>query len=136
MRKIMIFIFFLIFVLNLSGCVDYGYSFHYDVVGGNGTIEVNDDVSHNRIHLCQETGMCELGCTNSSRVIMFLGGRRGSVKLTFIAIPDDGYRVKEWRFNGQIIVGNNSNLYTATVSNTDNYNGVISVEFERINTNT
>ena len=52
--------------------------------------------------------------------------------MTFLAIPDEGYQVKEWIFNGKVVEGNKTNTYTAEVSKKENYNGVIEVVFEKI----
>ena len=41
--------------------------------------------------------------------------------LTFIAVPNDGYKVKELIFNGKTITRNDSLLFTAKVTNELNY---------------
>jgi hypothetical protein len=47
-------------------------------------------------------------------------------EVTFTAIPDEGYQVKEWRRNGEQLAGGND-TYELTVSN----GGFVEVEFER-----
>lgn len=116
---------------SMMACADYGYQFHFDVVGSNGEITIEDDSLLRKVRLCNES-MCEIECANTSQIIRLRGGNKGSHELTFAAIPDEGYQVKEWLFNGEIVEGNKSNSYTAKVSSEQNYSGVISVEFEPI----
>ena len=115
-------------LFSFSGCTDYGYWFHYRVEGGNGGIEVE---TNRQIRRCNED-KCGLDCPINSHFIALIGGKRGSHTLTFIATPNEGYQVKEWIFNGKTVEGNKSNTYTASVSNKDNYNGVIIVVFEPV----
>ena len=115
----------------LAGCKDYGYSFHYRVIGGNGEIEPENSNFRTRAELCNESEFCELNCPEGSYVISLLGNRKGCT-IIFLAIPDEGYQVKEWIFNGKVVEGNKTNTYTAIVTNKDNYNGVIEVVFEKI----
>lgn len=126
---------FLILIIALSSCVksSYGYFFHFYVDGGNGKIEISDKISEKSVWRCsEENNICELDCPSSSCVAKLLGGKNGSRKLTFVAIPDDGYQVKEWIFNGKIVEENNTNTFVAEVSSQDGYNGVIMVRFETI----
>ena len=121
-------------VLLCSGCVykTYSYCFHYRVDGGNGQIRIEEKPGFTpKKYFCKDT-WCELNCPENSYYLRRSGKKRGESVLTFIAIPDDGYQVKEWSFNGTIIKGNKTNTYTATVSNKDKYNGVIVVTFEPI----
>ena len=137
MKKIYIFMCLLSFILLLIGCIHetFGYQFHFYVDGGNGTISIETTPSPD-IRLCSETGdMCSLNCSENSYYVCLHGGKNGSRELTFIARPNDGYQVKEWSFNGEIVEGNKTNSYTATVSSKENYNGVISVIFEKISHN-
>jgi hypothetical protein len=118
-----------------AGCGenDYGYKFHFDVDGGNGEITIENEISVRRVKLCSdEAQWCELECADSSHIAMLLGGKKGSRELTFIATPNEGYQVKEWLFNGEIVEGNKTTSYKAKVSSQQNYNGVISVRFEVI----
>jgi len=115
-----------------AGCTDYGYTFHFDVDGGNGEIAIENENLARKPGLCSEQPSCTLGCSDTSHVVSFMGGKKGSVEITFIAKPDEGYQVKEWRFNGGIVEGNKTNSYKARVSSEQNYNGVISVIFELI----
>ena len=116
----------------LAGCKDYSYRFHYSVIGGNGEITPEERSWLEAAELCSESEFCELGdCPDGSYVIRRLGSRKGSM-LTFLAIPDEGYQVKEWIFNGKVVEGNKTNTYTAEVSKKENYDGVIEVVFEKI----
>ena len=139
MKKICIFMCLLSFSLFLIGCIHetYGYQFHFYVDGGNGTISIETTPSFNPdVILCSESGdMCSLNCSENSYYVCLLGGKNGSYELTFIATPDAGYQVKEWTFNGEQVLDNKTNLYTATVSNKENYNGIISVVFEKASHN-
>lgn len=117
--------------LMLAGCSDYGYSFHYRVVGGNGKIATEKTSFDESSLLCKDA-FCELGCPEESRVFHLRGGKNGSRTVTFIAIPDEGYQVKAWLYNGKVVEGNKTNTYTAIVTSEDNYNGVIEVVFEKI----
>lgn len=119
-------------LIGAIGCTDYGYYFHYDVEGGNGEIKIHDTISTSRIYRCRDENsrVCELGCSNSSRVAILSGGKKGSRTMTFVATPDDGYIVKEWIFNGKIVDGNKTNSFVAKVTSEDGYNGVIIVRFE------
>lgn len=127
-----------LFIMSIglfTGCVieDYGYNFHFYVDGGNGGITIKEDISPKRVKLCSdEARWCELECVESSHIAMLLGGKGGYRELTFIATPNEGYQVKEWLFNGQIVEGNKTNSYKAKVSSEHNYNGVISIKFEPI----
>ena len=120
----------------LAGCSDYGYSFHFRVVGGNGEITTENSEWLTRAELCNndkyESWPCELdNCPEGSYVIRRLGNRIGCI-MTFLAIPDEGHQVKEWTFNGKVVEGNKTNTYTARVTKKENYNGVIEVVFEKI----
>lgn len=85
------------------------YTLTYSVIGGNGTI----------------TG-------SSSNYVIVTSGMKVSegTPVTLTAVPDEGYRVKEWRFNGNEGYGNTENFsvifYTSNIS--------VSVEFEQIPT--
>lgn len=139
MKKIYIFMCLLSFSLLLTGCIHetYGYQFHFYVDGGNGTISIETTPSFNAdVKLCSESGdMCSLNCSENSYYVCLHGGKNGSRELTFIATPAIGYQVKEWTFNGEQVLDNKTNLYTAKVSNKENYNGVISVVFEKASHN-
>ena len=115
-----------------AGCSDYGYNFHYSVIDGNGEITIEDEALLRKVDMCNETPRCELECPDNSYVISRLGGKKGRHKLTFVAMPDEGYQVKEWLFNGEVVEGNKTNSYEAIVLSEQNYNGVISVRFEAI----
>lgn len=121
-------------IVGVVGCSNngYGYFFHFDVEGGNGIIQIYDSISENSIWRCcdEDNPICELNCSSSSRVAKLLGGKKGSRTMTFIAIPDEGYVVKEWKFNEKIVDGNKTNSFVAEVTSGQGYNGVIVVKFE------
>ena len=130
-------IFMVIFIINsiflFYGCADYGFCFHYSVDGGNGEIIVKTTESFNpQISKCKESSLCDLNCSDNSYIVRLRGSKKGSRELTFTAIPRDGYQVKEWLFNGELVKGNKTNSYTAIVSYKGNYNAVITVKFEPI----
>ena len=138
-KKILCFLLASIFCLSavgmLGGCKDYGYYFHYRVDGGNGEIEIEKTTGFQPAKsLCNES-WCELNCPENSFYFQSMGNKKGSRTLTFIAIPAEGYKVKEWCYNGEIVKGNKTNTYTATVSYKEKYNAVITVKFEIINNN-
>ena len=114
-----------------SGCSDYGYQFHYSVIGGNGEITLDNEALLRKVKLCNEGPWCELECEDTSQFIMLLGGKKGQ-QLKLIAIPNEGYQVKEWLYNGKIVEGNKTTSYKAKVSSEQNYYGVISVRFEAV----
>ena len=129
---ILILILTLILSFMLAGCNDYGYRFHCRVIGGNGEIVPEESSWIEAAELCSESEFCELdNCPEGSYVIPRLGNRIGCI-MTFLAIPDEGYQVKEWIFNGKVVEGNKTNTYTANVTKKENYNGVIEVVFEKI----
>ena len=134
MRKIPIIILMVMFFI-LTGCKtkEYGYYFHFSVEGGNGTISVETSPSFNpTIKKCKDTnGMCELDCSGDSYFVRLIGKKDGKRQLTFIAIPDEGFEVSEWTFNGKVVKDNQTNIYTAEVTSEDNYNGVIKVSFKK-----
>lgn len=135
MKKIYVSVCLLTISLLLIGCVHetYGYKFHFYVDGGNGTIATSFDVD---VKLCAEVyDMCSLNCPENSYFVCLHGGKKGSRELELIATPEDGFQVKEWSFNGKTVIGNKTNFFTAVVSNKDNYNGVISVIFEKASHN-
>lgn len=134
MKKIFVFLISLLFILFISGCTikEYGYKFHFCVEGGNGEIKIQTSPSFNpTVYLCKEWE-CGLNCNEDSHLVRFRGGKNGSYELTFIAVPNDGYKVKEWIFNGETVAGNDSLLFTAKVTSELNYNAVIVVKFEKI----
>ena len=124
----------LLSLVGVVGCTNncYGYFFHFDVEGGNGKIQIYDSISENSIWKCRDENslICKLNCSSSSRVAALLGGKKGSRTMTFIAIPDEGYVVKEWEFDGKIVDGNKTNSFVAKVTSEQGYNGVIVVRFE------
>lgn len=98
-----------------TACVDYVYEYHFSVVGENGTINV-----------AYPDGKPYLEALSPYNL---LGGKNRG--LSFIATPDEGYQVKEWTLNGEMIEGEKSNLLHIEVVYTQNPIAV-TVEFEII----
>lgn len=114
-----------------AGCSDYGYQFHYSVIDGNGEITLEDEALIRKAKLCSEAPWCELECSENSHVIKRLGGKKGQ-RLTFVAIPNEGYQVKEWVYNGEVVEGNKSTSFTAIAENYKQDKNIVTVEFEPI----
>lgn len=136
MKKLFFMIIFTLFSITMVGCVkkDYGYSFHFSVAEGEGELTAKTTSSYELTfkHCKDDDSMCELGCEDNSCFLRLLGSKAGGQEVIFTAIPKEGYKVKEWTFNGKVVEGNNTNTYTAKVTKEDNYNGVITVKFEKI----
>ena len=81
----------------------------FDVINGNGTLGAS---------------------INSSNISSGLNISHGTT-IEFLAVPDIGYRVKEWKLNNNTILGNTSNNYSLTHTETS----TVSVEFELIPAN-
>ena len=73
-----------------------------------------------------------VGCIKEYGYTFYFYVDEGEGELTFIAIPKEGYRVKEWVFNEKVVEGNNTDTFTAKVSSDLNYKGVIAVRFEKV----
>ena len=71
----------------------------------------------------------KINCPDNSRVVLHYS----SDSLTFVAVPEEGYEVNEWRNNGNIVKNETSNEYKATAYETNPipYTVVISVSFKR-----
>lgn len=135
MKKVFLVFMSLMFIMCLAGCKnnEYSYNFHFRVDGGNGEIKIQTSSTFNpTVHLCKEMEeLCELHCPEESYFVSLLGEQNGFRELTLIAIPSEGYKVKEWIFNGETVVGNDSLIFTAKVDSELEYNGVIVVKFEK-----
>lgn len=111
-RKILLLtVMIVISVALLGACLDYGYTFHYSVTGGNGT-------------LAPTWG-------GETSPVTIRGGRKGQ-QLEFVATPDEGYRVKQWTFNGEVVEGNTSEVFVARAKNRKQTNVTVTVEFEPV----
>jgi hypothetical protein len=105
-----------------AGCKnDYGYEYHFSVIGENGTISYRRWDATKYEWQYYETSPLEMR-----------GGKEGSHNLEFIAAPSEGFQVKEWRYNDEIVEGNTSNSFTTGVVNYKNPKITITVEFEPI----
>ena len=119
----------LLFMNSLVACVDVSQQVHYRVDGDGGNL-INLDFDDE--YLCSER-YCGYDCPENSKFIALSGRTKINIDLHFEAIPDDGYKVKEWIVNDQIIEDNVSNLFTINIV----YDGdweptIIIVRFEKI----
>ena len=82
------------------------YECHFSVIGGHGQIFVLEDIESGEMTRPDEIQMCssylgvfghKINCPDNSQVIFHY-----SDSLTFLAVPEDGYKVNEWRNNGNI----------------------------------
>ena len=106
------------------GCIkEYGYTFYFYVDEGEGELTFEQGFNPT-VHLCEDV--------ENMYFVRLRGGKEGFRELTFIAIPEEGYRVKEWVFNEKVVEGNNTDTFTAKVSSDLNYKGVIAVRFEKV----
>ena len=121
--------------ISLTSCSDYGYEFHFAVINGNGNLTVHHptiDIENLNIEFCSEVPYHKNHCPEGSHVFYMMGGKSGSFEFTFIAEPNEGYEVKQWLFNNDIVVDNTTNSFLAKVSRNTSYQGFIAVEFEPI----
>ena len=140
MKKLFLFVFLTLFSITMFGCkkviinADYGYEFHFSVEEGEGELTAITPYGYEPpVWSCRRYSyVCDLGCGENSYFVSLMGGKRGSHEVIFTAIPKEGYKVKEWTFNGKVVKGNKTNTYTATVTDKDKYKGVITVKFEKI----
>ena len=109
------------------GCTDYGYIFYFSVEEGEGELTMPLD-SAPTIHECKDQ--------ENMYEVYLRGGKKGYRELTFIAIPAEGYQVKEWVFNGEVVEGNKTDTFVARVTSDMGYSGVIAVRFEKIQNQT
>lgn len=135
-KLVLSFLWITLLSISLSSCSDYGYEFHFAVINGNGNLTIDlpaSEIENLGIELCSNPGHpYELDCPEGSQWFYILGGRNGSYEFTFIAEPDEGYEVKQWLFNNEIVVGNTSNSFLAEVSSETSRQGFIFVEFALI----
>lgn len=105
------------FFCSCLACRDYGYEYNFSVVGGNGEIfvKLGDELY-----------------SSSESPLRLLGGKVCNHNLEFVAYPDEGYQVKNWVYNGEIVEENKSNTLFSREANNKNNVIVITVEFEPI----
>ena len=139
MKKLFLLFVLILFSITMFGCnkviinADYGYEFHFSVAEGEGELTAITPYDYEPpVWSCSEHRGYDVGCGENSYYLSLMGGKRGSAQIIFTAIPKEGYKVKEWTFNGKVVEGNKTNTYTATVTYKDKYKGVITVKFEKI----
>lgn len=109
---------FIIIVENrLLACSDYAYEFYYEITGENGSLVAFEWDGSEPVD-------------SSFSPIVFEGGKKGSYSVEFLAIPEEGYKVKEWVCNGEIVTGNKTNIFVAELLSPGKI--YVSVEFEPI----
>lgn len=114
----------LVILLLLSGClmcacVDYGYTYYFSVEGGNGTISMFAD---------------DKLFESDNSPVQLLGGRKGIQQFAFLATPSEGYKVKQWTCDGQVVRGNTTVIYMCGKLTPNKAEVHITVEFEPIET--
>ena len=137
MKKVLMLLVVCIAILCCCGCRKTSlatYHFHFYVDGGNGKIQVADSSPFkDNILSCKEHNIYfDFTCVEGSNFNFINGGSNGYREQTFIAIPDEGYKVKEWIFNGKVVEGNTSESFVAKVTSEDGYHGMIIVKFEKV----
>lgn len=137
MRKAFIIFVILVLGFGFSGCRNAtrtNYYFHFYVDGGNGKIQVEDSSRYkDKVKSCNEhKKFYDFVCVEGSFFNYIGGGSNSYREQTFIAIPDEGYKVKEWIFNGKVVEGNTSESFVAKVTSEDGYHGMIIVKFEKV----
>ena len=138
MKKLFLLFFLILFSITMFGCKKvicelYGYDFHFSVAEGEGELIAKTTYGEEFIYKrCRRNSIvCDLGCGENSYYVTCHGAKTGDAQVVFTAIPKEGYKVKEWTFNGKVVKGNKTNTYTATVTDKDKYKGVITVKFEK-----
>ena len=139
MKKLFLLFVIILFSITIFGCNKvicelYGYKFHFSVAEGEGELIAKTTYGEEFIDYirCSDSPYCDLGCGENSYYVKCFGAKTGDAQVVFTAIPKEGYKVKEWTFNGKLVEGNKTNTYTATVTDKDKYKGVITVKFEKI----
>lgn len=114
-----IMIVFMVFIIN--GCVDYGREYYFDVHGDSGSIYMMSE-----------------GDVYKESPVAFMYGKNGiDEEIIFVAKPNDGYQIKQWTVNGEVLVWNgqtykNEIFPLMIIKELDGYNVHISVQFEPI----
>lgn len=103
----------------MCACVDYEYSYYFSVEGGNGTISMFAD---------------DKLFESDNSPVQLMGGRQGMQQFAFLATPSEGYRVKQWTCDGQIVHGNKTVIYMCDKLTPTKGEVHITVEFEPIET--
>lgn len=88
------------------------HTYHFSVVGENGNITTEHDAT--------------------SPLNRWSDKKRHVDPVEFIATPNDGYQVKEWKLDGEIVKDNKSNTFTASYIIHEELDIYITVEFELI----
>ncbi len=114
MKKIVLFLTVLFVLSTATACSDYEYNYNFSVQGGNGKLYA----------ICGDKEIYE-------SPIVLMGGKRGNHQLKFIAVPDEGFQVKQWIYNGKIAEDYKLESFTTGLVSYNDYISV-SVEFELV----
>lgn len=117
-NRLFLFIGLVLFLLFcLSACSDSGHDYYLTVSNDYGTVYA----------------LWGAGTKYESKyeepMFSLMDGKGVNRTLTFVAVPDDGYRVKEWRCNGKVY-STQSTLFYLPQDMDDNPEVYVSVEFE------
>lgn len=117
--------------IKLISCGDYVMFVHFYVEQGKGELMV--ETTPIIIDVCEEVSWCELDCPKNSQIITIHSGK-GTIRreLTFRATPDEGYKVKEWLYNGEKITDNTTEVLNIVVTSEEGYDVAVTVVFEEI----
>lgn len=124
MRKRCLVAFIMVIIILLSSCLICGcdanlrvYTYNYSVQGEGGTISlIVDDTLYDSEH----------------SPMRIKGGLGGVGQYVFIAEPFEGYRVKQWICDDEIIQGNQNKIYISSKLDWYKYCVKIEVEFEPV----
>lgn len=108
----------LFIAVKFTSCVDYEYIYYFNVDGEHGQIyaEVGSEKED-----------------SSESPIILMGSKNGYYhRIKFSAVPDEGYKVRAWRLNGEVVDGNAGNEYTLPKIKYNKKALTITVEFEAI----
>ncbi len=104
-------------VIACDGNDFYNYQYHFRVIGG-----------HGKLYASRYTGDVD----SSESPLEVTGGYKRVVSgIKFIAVPEEGYKVKEWNYMGKTVEGNITNEFVTGEVRYGEYI-TITVEFELI----
>ncbi|MBR2138289.1 MAG: hypothetical protein IJ966_03205 [Bacilli bacterium] len=135
MKKIMLLLIIFISAIFINSCVgigDVSIQVHYYVDGTGGNLiclDLNDTEAPSCKHYCS------YGCPKNSHYISVNGNGSTPLKtnILFKAIPDEGYKIKNWILNEQVVEDKKDNVFEVYVNSEESTNAIIlKVEFETI----